>query len=279
VIDDLYAAVSRLPADEWRDVILGSVAQGTYAGHRLPRVPPIEFQRRSNAATDAVGNLRVGHRIYAQVLSILDDLGRPLRPDSRVLDFGCGWGRVARFFLHDIRGEGLFGVDIDQRGIESCRESFPLGTFLVSSPWPPSGFHAETFDLVYAVSVFSHLPEGMHLAWVEEITRILRPGGVLVATTLGRDFIEGSAALRQSGKAAVPWEKAKAESFRDPHSALAAYDAGSYVYAPKPRDEYGMALIPEGYVRRRWTRWLRYERFTGRAPGFGQAVIVMTKSG
>ena len=277
--DDLFSALSSLDDAQWRRVILQSAARGVYGGYALPAVPPFEFQRRFNVATDSVSNLAIGHQAYRAIVDALRDLERPLGSESRILDFGCGWGRVARFFLHDVRGENLFGIDIYPPAIESCRQSFTSGTFRVNDRRPPSGFEADAFDLVYAVSVFSHLPEPLHLCWLEEIARVLRPGGVLVATTLDRSFIERSVQVRQSGKAVLTWEKAAAVSFDDPQRALDAFDAGDYVFSPMPAEGYGLAVIPDSYVRRHWTRWLNYERFVDDRRLFRQVVIVMTKPG
>ncbi len=63
-----------------------------------------------------------------------------------------------------------------------------------------------------------------------------------------------------------------------------AYDAGEYLYAPtgggsyRPADFYGEALIPEGYVRARWTEFLRFVDFVSDPQVFPQALIVMQKN-
>jgi SAM-dependent methyltransferase len=50
---------------------------------------------------------------------------------------------------------------------------------------PPLPFEAGAFDCVYAISVFTHLSERMHYAWIEELFRIIRQGGILIFTTHG----------------------------------------------------------------------------------------------
>jgi len=55
---------------------------------------------------------------------------------------------------------------------------------------PPVEFPAGFFDIIYAYSVFSHLNEDTHLKWIEEFSRILKAGGLLLVTTQARRFID-----------------------------------------------------------------------------------------
>ncbi len=78
------------------------------------------------------------------------------------------------------------------------------GAFLPCGLEPPLPFAAAQFDLVLAGSVFTHLDAAHQEQWLTEIRRVLRPGGVLVATTLG----EFAASLR----AADPQQLARIRS-------------------------------------------------------------------
>ena len=68
--------------------------------------------------------------------------------------------------------------------------TFPFPSSAQNGQEPPLEYSAETFDLVYAISVFTHLPERYQLLWLEEFRRILRPGGVLVLTVYGQEVWE-----------------------------------------------------------------------------------------
>jgi SAM-dependent methyltransferase len=274
--DALFDVLSQLSNEEWRDIVVAGDDEPSYRGRPLPTVPPFEVQRRFNGGPDTRSNLKVGYAAYRLVTHALIELGKPLHPRSRVLDFGCGWGRVTRFFLHDVPREHLYGVDVNSIGIEWCRRSLPSENFSLIPSWPPAPFIAGMVDLVYAISVFSHLPEPLHLAWLDEIHRLLRPGGTLVATTLGRNVIP-SISPRAAGSCDQLWESVLGESFEDPAAALASYDAGHYVFSAKPGPEYGMALIPQAYVRNCWTKWLCYEGFVDDPAVFPQPRIVMSK--
>jgi len=107
----------------------------------------------------------------------IDDLGA-------VLDFGCGSGRVLRHWA-DVEGPAFHGSDYNVSLIEWCERNLPFARYQVNTLAPLLGYDDETFDLVYALSVFTHLPEVDQLAWMDELARVLRPGGFLLLTTHG----------------------------------------------------------------------------------------------
>jgi SAM-dependent methyltransferase len=107
----------------------------------------------------------------------LDDL-------ERVLDFGCGVGRVLRYWPQR-PGLELHGTDFNGDAVAWCRDTFPKGTFKQNGLHPPLDYDDNTFDLIYALSVFTHFTEDMQLPWLRELLRILRPGKYLYFTTHG----------------------------------------------------------------------------------------------
>jgi putative ABC transport system permease protein len=146
----------------------------------LPGLPPEQLQFQS---VGVVGDpaLRFGlsaSRIFKRTYE--RTANRQLSACRKVLDFGCGWGRIIRFFLKDIPSSRLYGIDVYDAMIAFCQKEFRWGTFIQTDPLPPTGFPAESFDFVYALSVLSHLSEDAHHKWLEEFKRILAPGGVFI---------------------------------------------------------------------------------------------------
>ncbi len=118
----------------------------------------------------------------------------PGRPPGDWLDFGCGCGRIARYLL-DSGAVGTYcGVDVDARQIAWARRRL-AGRFSVIRARPPLDFPDAAFDVVVAVSVFTHFSEEEQFAWLAEIRRVLRPRGLLVATTLPPDYAAGCPGL------------------------------------------------------------------------------------
>jgi len=154
----------------------------------LPPVPPEELIRRSGwtPGSDVVARYRSDGVAIKETLVALVDLPRR----ARVLDFGCGVGKVSQHFAGERERFELFGVDIDAASIDWLAAHHSYGTFLrveetPGLPWPDGHF-----DLIYAVSVFTHLSD-LWAGWLLELRRVLAPDGLFVATVLGESMIEG----------------------------------------------------------------------------------------
>ena len=272
----VWQTLSRLTDDEWLEVLVSGAHQDRLHGVELPGMAPDDVQMRFNA-NSGESNLRSAFVFYRAVKRYVAACGRTLTADSRVLDFGCGWGRLTRFFLKDVRGDNLCGVDVDRLAIATSRATMPFGSYTQIPPTAPTSYPSGCFDLIYAYSVFSHLPEPLHLGWIEEFARLLTPGGVLVVTTLRRSFLEDCRRLREASTYEHAWQRAAAESFPDTLQSLAEYDRGGYLYSPRPDSLYGMAVISPGYVTREWTRFLEFRDFVAEPDQIFQSVIAMQK--
>ncbi len=125
-------------------------------------------------------------------LDSLRDLERALRVADKgiadfegVLDFGCGSGRVVRHMAEVAERIDLYGCDIDADAIEWASRNLPFATFTRNEGLPPLPYDEAFFDLVVNHSVFTHLPEDYQDAWLEELRRVVRPGGLLVLSVSG----------------------------------------------------------------------------------------------
>lgn len=107
-----------------------------------------------------------------------------------ILEWGCGPGRLIRH-LPQLLGERslrLVGSDYNRRSIDWCRASLPRIEFIHNELMPPLALPAESFDVVYNFSVFTHLSEEAQKAWTAELKRVLKPGGLLICTTHGENY-------------------------------------------------------------------------------------------
>jgi SAM-dependent methyltransferase len=104
---------------------------------------------------------------------------------KRVLDFGCGSGRVLRHFAGEAEAAELWGCDIHEDSVRWLQETLaPPFHFQLNGDLPPLDQPDGAFDLVIALSVFTHLPDTW-AQWLVELHRILKPGGLLLATLHG----------------------------------------------------------------------------------------------
>jgi SAM-dependent methyltransferase len=147
-----------------------------------------------------------GGRLAAQAIGELV----PMREVGALLDFGCGCGRVMRHW-HDLDAERV-GTDVHDDAIAWCNENLPFARFEVNALEPPLPLGDDRFDLVYALSVFTHLTEELQRAWLRELARVLRPAGRLVLSTHGDaylDRLDGDERARYDrGEVVVRWEQA-----------------------------------------------------------------------
>ncbi len=104
-----------------------------------------------------------------------------------IYDFGCGCGRVLRWF-HYLKDQcELWGTDYNPVLVEWCQKNLAeFAQFKVNQAKPPLDFEDNKFDLIYSYSVFTHLARDLQLPWLKELVRVTKPGGHLVITTCGR---------------------------------------------------------------------------------------------
>jgi SAM-dependent methyltransferase len=170
-----------------------------------------------------------GQAMYRAMLNLLQRQGVSVENLTAVLEFGCGCGRVLRYWRY-ARGPVIYGTDYNPRLIAWCRRNLPFVRTGLNQLEPPLSYPSESFDFVYAISVFTHLAEATQSTWMRELSRVLAPGGYLLMTTQGESF---------RGKLSQP--------------ELAAFDAGQLVvrYEETSGTNLCSAYHPPAYMRDR----------------------------
>ncbi|MBV8097384.1 MAG: class I SAM-dependent methyltransferase [Acetobacteraceae bacterium] len=128
-----------------------------------------------------------GYNEARAVLSTAEAHGLDLSKLKAVLEFGCGSARVLRHF-RVISGIELTGTDANPKPIAWNRRHLPGINFALNALEPPLPFAEESFDLIYALSVFTHIPLQWQKPWLLELRRIVRPGGYLLCTVHGSNY-------------------------------------------------------------------------------------------
>jgi len=146
-----------------------------------PPLPPAALRGRVSWTTSRREFRRVGREDAADVEAAFFRARRPDEDYRRWLDFGCGCGRMSRHLA--AAGRILTGVDVDRPAVSWAARRL-RGRFFAIGEDPPVALAPASFDVVVAVSVFTHLAEDPQRDWREELHRLLRPGGLFVATTL-----------------------------------------------------------------------------------------------
>jgi SAM-dependent methyltransferase len=154
----------------------------------LPSMASDEVQRHWTGAH--------GMTLLSQTLSfvkIVDAMYRLLNgrdlTDARVLDFGCGYGRIIRLMYHFTEPHKIYGVDPFQPSLELCRKCGMPGNFYLSDPLPDSfPFSVGDFDLIYAFSVYTHLSMKATRKTLQTLRKYISDRGVLVITIRPVEF-------------------------------------------------------------------------------------------
>ena len=136
-------------------------------------------------AADRDGYFAGGYLGMWTILRAVQLRGFDLASATAVLDFGCGAAKNLRL-LRRIPGLRLVGTDVNAAQIAWAREHVPGLELHVNDVEPPLAFAPDdTFDFVIAGSVFTHIPLHLQRPWLEEIRRIMQPGGYFFCTVAG----------------------------------------------------------------------------------------------
>ena len=145
-------------------------------------MPPPTVHAMDRSGWPAAG----GDLGYADLVEqIAREAGADLGSLERALDFGCSSGRVVRVLAAAYPAIEWHGCDPNGPAIDWARVHLPEVRFLQSPTEPPLPYPRTYFDLAFAISIWSHFGEPAAAAWLSELARVIRPGGLLLLTTHG----------------------------------------------------------------------------------------------
>lgn len=225
----------------------------------LPPVPPEVLRRR------IVGGVYGGFFLHGNAfIDSLETIARAHRKElthaKSILDFGAGCGRVLIPLSYRVNPAYLSGCDIDSEAIDWLRRSYPAFNCIVCNPhWPPTEFRDNQFELIYSISVITHLPEAMQFAWLDELYRITQPDGlVLISFLKATKFVQPTDPIQQ---------RVKEDGYY--------YDASSRGITDGLPEFYQDAYYTDAYIRNRWST--RFEVVDIVDNGFDQQDVVVLR--
>ncbi|RFU11487.1 class I SAM-dependent methyltransferase [Rhodobacteraceae bacterium W635] len=108
---------------------------------------------------------------------------------ARILDYGCGWGRLIRQMLYFSDPDALFGADPWQKSLEHCKTLRVPGTVVQIDYRPQALPHPiEDIDLGFAFSVMTHIGERNTAEILRAVRAATAPGGLFVFTIRPREY-------------------------------------------------------------------------------------------
>jgi SAM-dependent methyltransferase len=151
-------------------------------------LPPRRLRQRVSGFDDAARWLRAGEVDARLIRELLQANDEPIEQMSAVLDLGCGCGRVARWWA-GLGGPRIYGCDYDGMLTDWCRQNLPFLRVKTNASVPPLPFRGESMELVYAISLFTHLAAEAQRQWFADVARVLEPGGLFLFTVHGERFL------------------------------------------------------------------------------------------
>ncbi len=247
----------------------------------VPPFPPLEV-RQYTAAAELEVFLWTGLVDMQLMLGLYEEVknqGRPSRP--AVLDFGCGCGRMLRFLSGQPEYWSPYGCDVKPANADWCRENLAGAKIMRNAVSPPLSYPSETFDLIFSLSIFTHLTEKNANLWFEEMHRILAPQGIFIATTHGLpalEIIKGSAVHQQMFKVDRARTETIIKELPERKYIFLHYDEG-LLAAAEAGNEYGNTFIHPTYIEQRWDdkRFKLLRHLPGGLRGWQDVVILQRR--
>ena len=165
-----------------------------------------------------------------------------LKHTPKILDYGCGWGRITRLMATLSDDGNIYGVDVDSRLIASATECASTIQFDEVESMGTLPFANDALDLAFANSVFSHLSEVSAIATLSELIRVLSPDGLLIVSVLE----QGEMQKFYSNVKQKEWiEKVLGGQCEAEQSLL----QNNFVWGDTKRwDNYGIAIMNESWL-------------------------------
>jgi SAM-dependent methyltransferase len=242
----LFDAVQDISIEELGGVLLNDRADFPALRNNLPRLPSEEAQVKWTGASGEV-MMNLAKSIATSLGEGYEHhTGQPLA-NKTILDYGCGWGRIVSLMYHYTKPENIYACDPWDESLRLCKENGVRANLKLCDYVPKESFYpAETFDFVWAFSVFTHLSEKTCDAVLAAIRPAIKRNGLLAITIRPPEY--------------WPFHQ-KVHHQVDIAELLTQHERRGFAFAPHNRgiaddeETYGDTSISLEYIRKSWTAW------------------------
>lgn len=227
--------------------------------HKFPLIPPAHLQRRV-AGAFYPEFFQHGINMINDMQAMLSGQGINLFQFNNMLDFGCGCGRFLIPLSMMTDAKIISGTDIDHESIKWMKAHHAQFKDLdVNNTQPPLKYGDNTFDFIFCISIFTHLPEDMQVSWLKELLRVMQPGGYGIFTVHGDNI----------------------HSHLLPHELAKLKEKGFYYKMVEPTpglpDFYQTAFHTHSYIQNEWSRYFEILEVKTRGIGGHQDAVLLRK--
>lgn len=209
--------------------------------------------------------LALGYSHYRYYREIFERYsGRPWNSITRMMDWGCGCGRVSQYLIRSLPEGALLGVDIDEDNVGWCNSYLKKGVFEKGPLVPPLDIKSNSLDYIVATSVFTHLMEEVIELWLEELQRVLKPGGVAALTVASDSRVAWN--LRDAD-----WVKALQEKGVD--DSIVSHDLDGHV----ENEYYRNVKVTKKFIHEKWGKFFIVHDIVEHVFGYQDVVVCQKK--
>ncbi len=241
----LTAALRRMPAELF--LLLYFDALDNYYPHLSSWLPPLpsEADQRLWAGNAGLYLMQQGNVFIDRMFEVY---GRGRTVDNnelRVLDYGCGWGRLMRMLYRYVPADHITGLDPWPPSLERCEQTKVKGELKQIDYIPNSLPVTGPYDLIFSYSVFTHISERAQTAVLKAMRGVIAKDGLLALT------------IRQLNY----WEQAPDLDAATRKLMLEAHTQSGFAFrrhsdeATDRAADYGDTSLTLDYIRRNWSDW------------------------
>ena len=246
-----YALFRELDDDLWSLLLTKEYSEWPRIRAFLPDLPEPALQQMWNG-TSGPALAAQSVCFYRKLKEMQGTHGAGPLAESRILDFGCGWGRLTRMLGRDLEPGNLYGCDPVESILQISRDSRVPARLGRSDFLPESLPFEEKFDLIFAFSVFTHISEAAHFASLKAIHGGLAENGLFVVTVRPPAYIDFNPLMQPAIDRLGPDYLAK---LREPRYVFVPHETEGHPQFDDAADDpmsYGETVITLPYVREKW---------------------------
>ena len=185
---DMFEVLQTLPFGDYCDLYLDPPARYKNLVAKMPSLPSNEVQKKwmghfgRDMMIQSSNITRLFQVLYTQAT------GNTLR-GRKILDYGCGWGRLLRMMYHVSDVNHVYGIDPMTASLAECRKYGITENLALCDAVPEDlPFEGTLFDLIFSFSVFTHISERSMEAVLKAARRRIGADGVYIITIRPIEF-------------------------------------------------------------------------------------------
>lgn len=233
--------------------------------YKLP-IPPLKLRIQSGYLTISKF-VKGGRSVYKHLERIITKHQNIPIKNLKILDFGAGTGRVLQNFYGKCN---LFACDVNKPTMDYISKTFPNVTTSSIHNNQSLDYHNNYFDIVYSISVWTHLSLDFQKLWLKELNRILKPGGLALITVSGIENFKQTMTDKLTDMTPEKLDEVGTYHYKYPY-------LEKTVQYPGVDPQYGRAFHTEKYIRQNWNNNWNILDFENGIGDYGQDLVILKK--